>query len=57
MTLKNHAMRNILYIIAAVLVIGWAISFIGYAIGGIIHALLGIALILVLFSVFKGRSA
>lgn len=49
-------MRNLLYIIAVILVIGWAISFIGYAIGGIIHALLVIALILVLLNFIRGRS-
>lgn len=48
-------MGNILYIIAVILVIIWAISFIGgYATGGIIHILLVIAIIAVLLRVIRG---
>ena len=46
-------MRNILYIIAVILVIGWAIGFIGYSAGGLIHILLLIAIIAVVFAVIK----
>ena len=36
-------MGNLLYIIAVILIIFWAIGFIGYSAGGIIHILLVIA--------------
>ncbi len=48
-------MGNILYIIAAILIIGWAIGFIGYNAGGIIHILLVIALISVILRIIQGR--
>lgn len=50
-------MGNILYIIAVILVIGWAIGFFGYAAGGLIHILLVIAIIAVLLNVISGRRA
>ncbi len=50
-------MGNLLYIIAVILVIGWAIGFLGYAAGGIIHLLLVIAVILVLLRIISGRSS
>lgn len=48
-------MGNLLYFIAIILVITWAIGFIGYNLGGIIHILLGIALISILLRVIQGR--
>jgi hypothetical protein len=48
-------MRNILYIIAVLLVIGWLIGFIGYHAGGIIHILLAIAIIAILLNIIQGR--
>ncbi len=48
-------MGNLLYIIAVILIIGWAIGFIGYNAGGIIHVLLVIALIAVILRVISGR--
>lgn len=48
-------MGNLLYIIAVVLVISWAIGFVGYNAGGIIHILLVLALISVLFQIISGR--
>lgn len=50
-------MQNLLYIVAVVLVILWAIGYLGYNAGGLIHILLVIALIAVLFRVIKGKSA
>ncbi|MBP9689900.1 MAG: lmo0937 family membrane protein [Bacteroidia bacterium] len=47
-------MGNLLYIIAVILVIAWAIGFLGYNIGGIIHILLVIALVSVLLRVIRG---
>jgi len=38
-------MRSILYIVAVILVIGWAIGTFAYAAGGLIHILLVIAVI------------
>lgn len=48
-------MGNLLYIIAVVLIIIWAISFFGnFATGGIIHILLVIAIIAILLRVIRG---
>ncbi|MGN6435488.1 MAG: lmo0937 family membrane protein [Agriterribacter sp.] len=49
-------MGNLLYVIAVILVIGWAIGFFGYAVGGLIHALLVIAIILILVKLIGGSS-
>jgi hypothetical protein len=38
-------MRSLLYIVAVILIIGWAIGTFAYAVGGIIHILLVIAII------------
>ncbi|WP_428327989.1 lmo0937 family membrane protein [Mucilaginibacter sp.] len=46
-------MSNILYIIAVILVIGWAISFFGYAAGGLIHILLVIAVIAFILGIIR----
>ncbi len=48
-------MRDILYILAVILVIAWAIGFFGFSAGGIIHVLLVIAIIAVLFRIIQGR--
>ena len=48
-------MGNLLYIIAVILVIGWAVGFIGYNAGGLIHILLVIALIAVVLRIIQGR--
>jgi len=48
-------MRNLLYYIAVILVIFWAIGFLGYHVGSIIHLLLVIALIAVLLRVIQGK--
>ncbi len=49
-------MGNLLYIIAVILIIAWAIGFIGYSAGGIIHILLVIAVIAIVFRLIQGRS-
>ena len=49
-------MENLLYFIAVILVIAWAIGFIGFHAGGIIHILLVIALIAVLLRVISGKN-
>ena len=50
-------MGNLLYIIAVILIIGWAIGFIGYSAGGLIHILLVIAIIAILVRLIQGRKA
>ncbi len=50
-------MGYLLYVIAVLLVIGWAIGFIGYGAGGLIHILLVIAVIAVLLNIIKGSRA
>lgn len=48
-------MKDLLYIIAVILVIAWAIGFFGFSAGGIIHVLLVIAVIAILVRVIQGR--
>jgi hypothetical protein len=48
-------MRNLLYIIAVILIIGWAIGFIGYSAGGLIHVLLVIAVIAIIIRLIQGK--
>jgi hypothetical protein len=50
-------MGNLLYLIAVILVIAWAIGFLGYNIGGLIHILLVIALISVILRVIQGNKS
>jgi hypothetical protein len=47
-------MKNLLYIIAAILIIGWAAGFFAFHVGGIIHVLLVIAIIAIIFRVIRG---
>jgi hypothetical protein len=55
-SLNLNIMSSLLYTIAVILVIIWAISYFGgYYTGGIIHILLVIAIIAVLFRVISGR--
>ena len=42
-------MGNLLYLIAVILVIAWAIGFFAFHVGGIIHVLLVIAVIAFIF--------
>jgi hypothetical protein len=51
--LKHSLMGNLLYIIAVILIIIWAIGYFGYAAGGIIHILLVIAIIAILLKVIR----
>ncbi|MBN1791524.1 MAG: lmo0937 family membrane protein [Bacteroidales bacterium] len=48
-------MGNLLYIIAVILLIAWAVGFVGFHAGGLIHVLLVIAIIAVIFRVIQGR--
>lgn len=47
-------MSNLLYVIAVILVICWAIGFFAYSAGSIIHILLVIALIAVILRLIRG---
>lgn len=49
-------MSNLLYLVAVILVIAWAIGFFAYSAGGLIHILLIIAIIAVLFRLIQGKS-
>lgn len=49
-------MGNLLYVIAIILVIAWAIGFLGYHASGLIHLLLVIAIIAVLLRIIKGAA-
>ena len=48
-------MSNVLYIIAVILIIGWAIGFFAYSVGGLIHVLLVIAIIAIIFRLIQGK--
>jgi hypothetical protein len=48
-------MGNLLYLLAVILIIFWAIGFFAYSAGGIIHVLLVIALISILLRVIQGN--
>lgn len=54
--LKQNIMRSILYIIAVILLIGWAIGVFAYSVGGLIHVLLVIAIISLLIGLIRGDS-
>ncbi len=49
-------MGNLLYLIAVILVIAWAIGFIGFSLGNLIHVILVIAIISILLGLIRGRS-
>lgn len=49
-------MGNLLYLIAVILVIAWAIGFLGYHAGGLVHILLVIAVIAVLLRIIRGAA-
>jgi hypothetical protein len=48
-------MRYLLYIVAVVLIIAWAIGFVRYDAGGMIHILLVIAAIAVILRIIQDR--
>lgn len=48
-------MSYLLYIIAIILIIGWAIGVFAYSLGGIIHILLVLAVIAIIFRLIRGR--
>jgi hypothetical protein len=46
---------DILYIIAAVLIIIWIVAFFGYNVTDFVHLLIGIAVLLILVRLISGR--
>ncbi len=48
-------MESLLYTIAVILIIIWAIGFFAYSAGAIIHILLVIAIIIILLRIIQGR--
>lgn len=48
-------MSNLLYTLAVILIIFWAIGFFAYSAGAIIHILLVIAIIAILLRLIQGR--
>jgi hypothetical protein len=48
-------MSNLLYTLAVILVVFWAIGFFAFSAGGIIHVLLVIAIIAILLRLIQGK--
>jgi hypothetical protein len=48
-------MSNLLYTLAVILIIFWAIGFFAFSAGGIIHVLLIIAVIAILLRLIQGK--
>ena len=48
-------MSNLLYAIAILAIIAWAIGFFGYHTGGLIHILLASAIVAVLLRIIRGK--
>jgi len=51
-------MKDLIWLIVVILIIGWLIGFIGFgaAVGNLIHILLVIAVILIIYKLLTGRS-
>ncbi|MBL7915033.1 MAG: lmo0937 family membrane protein [Bacteroidia bacterium] len=48
-------MNNLLYFIAIILVVFWALGFFVYSIGAVIHFLLVLAIVAILLRIIRGR--
>jgi hypothetical protein len=48
-------MGNLLYVIAVILLIGWALGFFVYSAGSLIHILLVIAIVAIVFRLIRGE--
>ncbi|MCW2118943.1 lmo0937 family membrane protein [Flavobacterium sp. 7A] len=48
-------MSNLLYLIAVILIISWALGVFVYSAGSLIHVLLVIALIAIILRIIKGK--
>lgn|GEM_PF-192554 len=56
LSLKHNIMDSLLYAIAVILVIIWAIGFFAYSAGILIHVLLVIAFVAILVNITRGRN-
>jgi hypothetical protein len=54
-TKKINNMGNLLYLIAIILIIGWAVGFFFFSLGAFIHLLLIFAIIAILFRLIRGE--
>lgn len=50
-------MGNLLYLLAVLLIIGWAVGFFAFHAGWLIHALLIVAVIAIILRVISGQRA
>ena len=48
-------MGDLLYVIAVILIIVWALGFFAFSLGSVVHILLVIAIIAVLLNIIRGR--
>jgi hypothetical protein len=48
-------MSSLLYVIAVILIIGWALGFFFYSATGLIHILLVLAIVAILLRLIRGR--
>lgn len=55
MSIDNNRSGTLLYSIAIIMVIAWAIGYLGFHAGNIIHVLLIIAVIAILLRVIRGN--
>ncbi len=49
-------MRDLLYLLAVILIIGWVLGFFVYSAGALIHLLLVLAVIAILLRVIRGKA-
>lgn len=55
LTKKINVMSNLLYVIAVILIISWAVGFFAYSATGLIHILLVIAVVAVILRLIRGK--
>lgn len=48
-------MGNLLYLLALVLIVAWAVGFFAFSLGGLIHILLIIALFALILRIIQGK--
>lgn len=53
-TLNINLMDSLLYAIAVILIIAWALGFFVYSVGSLIHVLLVIAIVAILLRLIRG---
>jgi hypothetical protein len=48
-------MKDLLYLVAVILIIGWAVGYFAYSASGLIHILLVIAVIAIILRIISGK--